>query len=73
MHESSPWLHAGRFLAVLSVLLGAAGMVLSFAFLGGAVLADVLAGSAGFVAGAVLVAAGMLSLTLLARPTTMPV
>jgi hypothetical protein len=59
---------ACRFLAVLSVLLGGAGMTLSFVFLASASFADVTAGASGFVAGAVLVGSGLLTLALLARP-----
>ncbi len=54
-------------LAALTYAAGAAGMAVSFLYLASESRLDVLAGAAGFVAGAVLAAAGLLSLTTLAR------
>ena len=54
-------------LAVLTFVAGAAGMVVSFAFLASNHPLDVTAGAAGFVAGAVLVASGLISLSLQRR------
>ena len=53
--------------AVLTFVAGAAGMVVSFAFLASSHPLDVTAGAAGFVAGAVLVASGLVSLSLQRR------
>jgi hypothetical protein len=52
-------------LAGLVTLAGCAGMLLSFMFLGSSNPADIAAGQAGFVAGAVLIGSGLVSLTLL--------
>lgn len=57
-----------HLLSELMFLAGAAGMVFSFAFLGAADPRDVVAGGSGFVAGAVLAAGGLISMTLLIRP-----
>jgi hypothetical protein len=54
--------------AVVTFVAGAAGMVVSFAFLASDHPLDVTAGAAGFVAGAVLAAAGLVSLSLQRRP-----
>lgn len=51
-------------LAAITYVAGAAGMILSFAFLASNHPLDVTAGAAGFVAGAVLVAAGLTALSL---------
>ncbi len=51
----------------LTLLSGAGGMVISFAFLASRDYLDVIAGAVGFVAGAVLVAAGVVSLGLQSR------
>lgn len=53
--------------AVLTFVAGAAGMLLSFTFLSSNHPLDVHAGASGFVAGAVLVAAGLISLSLQRR------
>jgi hypothetical protein len=53
--------HAAQAVAVL----GAAGMAISFVFLASAHPLDVVAGAAGFVAGAMMLAAGLVSLSLL--------
>src|SRR5579871_2632583 len=52
-------------LAACCVAAGALGMVLSFCYLDSARIADVQAGAAGFVAGSVLVAGGVIALSLL--------
>ena len=59
---------AVRALALATFLAGAAGMAVSFLFLASEHHLDVLAGAAGFVAGSVLAAAGLLSVALLTRP-----
>jgi hypothetical protein len=52
-----------------ALLLGAAGMVLSFLYLASSSMADITAGTSGFIAGSVLIGSGLISLTLLAsRP-----
>jgi hypothetical protein len=54
-------------LSSFTLLCGAGGMGISFLYLASASRLDVLAGVAGFVAGAVLVAAGLLSIAVLSR------
>jgi hypothetical protein len=52
-----------------AVVLGAAGMVLSFLYLASSSMADITAGTSGFLAGSVLIGSGLISLALLAsRP-----
>lgn len=53
-------------LAVLAIIGGALGMFASFLFMASNSMADITAGTSGFVAGAILIAAGLLSLTMLA-------
>src|SRR5262245_37472905 len=53
-----------RSLAALTFTVGAFGMAISFLFLASAHHLDVLAGGAGFLAGSILVAAGLVSLSL---------
>ncbi len=56
-------------LAILSTVAGGLGMAASFLFLASSRTDEITAGTSGFVAGAILVAAGQLSLTMLAvRP-----
>jgi hypothetical protein len=57
-----------RLLSLLTFVAGAGGMALSYLFLASSHDLDVLAGAAGFVAGSVLAAAGLLAMALLARP-----
>jgi hypothetical protein len=58
-------------LAALVLAAGALGMVLSFLYLASSSMADITAGTSGFVAGAVLIGSGLLSLTMLAtRPAS---
>jgi hypothetical protein len=58
-------------LSVLTLAAGVGGMVVSFLFLASQNHLDVIAGAVGFVAGAILVAAGLLSLTVQRRsPST---
>lgn len=57
---------ASLFASVVFVGAGLLGMALSFLYLASASMADITAGAAGFVAAAVLLGAGLLSLTLLA-------
>lgn len=53
-------------LAGLAMVAGALGMAMSFLYLASASMADITAGASGFVAGSVLIGAGLLSLTTLA-------
>lgn len=52
-------------LSATAVVSGISGMALSFLFLAMAHMEDITAGVAGFVAGALFVASGLLSLTML--------
>lgn len=54
-------------ISVWTLFAGAGGMLVSFAFLVGGGSVDLIAGGAGFMAGAVLVAAGVISLAVLSR------
>jgi len=51
---------------VASILAGVGGMVLSFLYLASACMADITAGTSGFVAGAVLIGAGLIVCALVA-------
>lgn len=53
-------------LSGLAILAGCGGMVASFLFMTSQNMADVTAGGAGFIAGAVLLGAGLVSLALIA-------
>jgi len=53
------------FLAFLTLAAGAGGMAISFLFLASASHLDVIAGAAGFIAGSILTAAGLLSIVVL--------
>ncbi len=56
-------------LSGLALVAGGLGMVASFLYLASNNMVNITAGSSGFVAGAVLIGAGLLSLTMLAtRP-----
>ena len=56
-------------IAAVCICLGVLGMVLSFFFLASGRSADLTAGMSGFIAGSVLIAGGLISLTLIAiRP-----
>jgi len=57
------WLCIG--LGAFCVAAGALGMVLSFIYLASASVADIHAGTSGFLAGAVLISGGVIALTLL--------
>jgi hypothetical protein len=57
-------------LAALSLLAGVGGMAISYAYLASAHELDVLAGAAGFVAGSILVATGLISVSL-RRPSAL--
>ncbi len=52
--------------SVASICAGGAGMVLSFIYLGSRSMADITAGTSGFVAGSVMIGAGLLSASLVA-------
>src|SRR5690348_13837733 len=54
-------------LAGLTFIAGTSGMAVSFVFLSSASNLDVIAGAAGFVAGSVLAASGLLSIAVLRR------
>jgi hypothetical protein len=57
------------FLSAGVILMGGAGMVMSFLYLASASMADITAGTSGFVAGSVLIGSGLVSLSMLAsRP-----
>jgi hypothetical protein len=58
-------------LAILTFSAGVVGMAISFLFLASAHRLDVIAGAAGFVAGAILVAAGLISISL-HKPAALP-
>jgi hypothetical protein len=49
------------FLACGVILMGGAGMVMSFVYLASGSMADITAGTSGFVAGSVLIGAGVIS------------
>jgi hypothetical protein len=71
MHAIREGLLAHKLIVVASALTfaaGAGGMALSFLFLASMDALDVIAGAAGFVAGAILVAAGLLASAWLIRP-----
>ena len=53
-------------LAVLTIAAGALGMPVSFLFLASRSMADITAGTSGFVARAVLLGSGLIALTILA-------
>jgi hypothetical protein len=55
-----------KLLAGLSILAGLLGMPMSFLYLASASMADITAGTSGFVAGAILIGSGIISLSLLA-------
>ncbi len=55
-------------LGVLSIVAGVAGMVVSFRYLRIANMVDATAGGAGFVAGSILVASGLVACALVASP-----
>lgn len=57
----------GRVLAIASLFAGGAGMALSFLTLGVGDKTEVVAGAAGFVAGAILVGSGLIAFCILAR------
>lgn len=58
-------------LAALVIVAGGLGMAASFLYLASSSMADITAGASGFIAGAVLIGAGLLSLTTLAtRPAS---
>jgi len=52
-------------LSVISIGAGCMGMVLSFLYLASGSMADITAGTSGFVAGSVLIGSGIVSLTML--------
>jgi hypothetical protein len=58
---------AVRVLALLALVAGVAGMATSYLYLASSDQLDVIAGAAGFVAGSVLIAAGLLSAAVLSR------
>lgn len=50
----------------LSILAGGMGMVMSFIYMASSSMADITAGTSGFVAGSVFIGSGLISLTMLA-------
>ena len=75
MHVVARFLPSGPSVAVLAALTfvaGASGMAISFLFLASDHPLDVTAGASGFVAGAVLVAAGLVSLAVRERYELVP-
>jgi hypothetical protein len=69
MKNLSLWVCGG--LAVFAVLSGGGGMCLSLLQMSCAETNDIIAGSAGFIAGAVLVSAGIIALALLSLTTAL--
>jgi hypothetical protein len=63
-----PAARSNRTLALLTFAAGAGGMIISFLYLASSHPLDVIAGAAGFVAGAILLAAGLVSITVLSQP-----
>ena len=61
--KPDPW--PLQFAAGLSICLGGAGMAASFHYLSLSDPRDIAAGNAGFIAGAILIGAGLISLALL--------
>jgi hypothetical protein len=59
-----------RLVAVLALFCGVAGMGMSFVYLASDSRLDVLAGAAGFIAGSILIAGGLVSSAMLARSAT---
>src|SRR5207248_1693663 len=55
-------------LAAMTFIAGASGMAVSFLFLASAHHLDVIAGAAGFIAGSILAAAGLISISLQGSP-----
>jgi hypothetical protein len=53
-------------LSGVAIVAGGLGMPMSFLYLASASMADITAGTSGFVAGAVLIGAGLISLAILA-------
>ena len=51
-----------KTLAILSVVVGVGGMCLSFLFMTFGSQADIIAGGAGFIAGAILIGSGLIAL-----------
>lgn len=57
-----------RLLAGLFIVFGTLGMIMSFLFLSSSSFDSITAGTSGFVAGAVLVGSGLISLAMLSAP-----
>jgi hypothetical protein len=55
-----------KVLAGLSMAAGVVGMAMSFLYLASASIADITAGTSGFVAAAILIGSGLISLSVLA-------
>jgi hypothetical protein len=53
-------------LAALAIVFGALGMFASFLYLASSSMADITAGTSGFVAGSILIGSGLISLTMIA-------
>ena len=65
METENPLRSICTVLSGLSIMAGGIGMVMSFGYLASASMADITAGTSGFIAGAVLIGSGLLSLALL--------
>lgn len=61
MNDQTPSRDLSVSMSLLAILFGTVGMGVSFVFLGSSTVRDVVAGMAGFVAGAVLVGAGTIA------------
>ena len=56
--------------SMVSIGAGVAGMLLSFIYLASASMADITAGTSGFIAGSVLIGSGLISASLIATAIT---
>jgi hypothetical protein len=68
--ESGSFRAMCKILAGLSILAGLLGMPMSFLYLASRSMEDITAGTSGFVAGAILIGSGVISLSLLASTET---
>jgi len=65
MEPNNPLRSICTVLSCLSIVAGGGGMVASFGYLASASMEDITAGTSGFIAGAVLIGSGLISLALL--------
>src|SRR5438552_3894054 len=66
--KTLPGVKTPHALAVMTFLAGASGMAVSFLFLASAHHLDVIAGAAGFIAGSILAAGGLISISVQKAP-----